>query len=96
MSEAASSITQKPARHPSERKITNVITAAIAEQAGVQQDSIDITLSFNHFDLDSLKAVIVLNRIEKFLGFDLSPTLVWNYPTIRELANHLAKEARKI
>lgn len=96
VSEAASSITQKPARHPSERKITNVITAAIAEQAGVQQDSIDITLSFNHFDLDSLKAVIVLNRIEKFLGFDLSPTLVWNYPTIRELANHLAKEARKI
>ncbi len=87
---------RKPGGIPSERKIIHVITGAIAEQAGVPQDSIDITLSFTHFDLDSLKAVMVLNRIEKFIGFELSPTLVWNYPTIQDLANHLALEARKI
>lgn len=89
---AAPTVVQAPSPRPSERKITGVITEAIAEQTGTPREAIDITLSFTDFEMDSLKAVIVLNRIEKFLDRELSPTLVWNYPTIQQLARHLALE----
>jgi acyl transferase domain-containing protein/NADPH:quinone reductase-like Zn-dependent oxidoreductase/NAD(P)-dependent dehydrogenase (short-subunit alcohol dehydrogenase family)/acyl carrier protein len=39
--------------------------------------------------LDSLMALELRNRLERNLRLKLSPTLVWNYPTITAIAAHL-------
>jgi acyl carrier protein len=44
------------------------------------------------FGIDSLMALEFRNRIEASLGLTLSATLIWKYPTIAELAAHLAGE----
>jgi hypothetical protein len=42
--------------------------------------------------LDSLTALELGNRLEASLGVTLSPTLMWNYPTIGALAPYLASK----
>jgi hypothetical protein len=42
-----------------------------------------------------MQAVALSGKLEEWLGRRLSPTLIYNYPTIAALANHLAGEARR-
>ncbi len=65
----------------------------IAEQLAVDPDDIDVNETFEHYSLDSAQALAIAGRAEKFLGFQLSPTLLWHYPTIATLAERLAEEA---
>src|SRR5690606_1826624 len=41
--------------------------------------------------MDSLMALELRNRLEKRAGVGLSPTLVWNHPSVVALADHLAE-----
>jgi acyl carrier protein len=67
--------------------------AQIAEQLTVDPDDIDVHETFEHHSLDSAQALAIAGRAEKFLGFQLSPTLLWHYPTITALSERLAEEA---
>ena len=46
---------------------------------------------FKSFGVDSLMGVELRQRLEKSLGLRLSSSVVWNYPTIAELGEHLAQ-----
>ncbi|MGV0024444.1 phosphopantetheine-binding protein [Phormidesmis priestleyi] len=65
----------------------------IAEQLTVDPGEIDVRETFENYSLDSAQALAVAGRAEKFLGFQLSPTLLWHYPTIAALSERLAEEA---
>ncbi|MGB7440471.1 MAG: acyl carrier protein [Coleofasciculaceae cyanobacterium] len=65
----------------------------VAEQLGVEVDEIDIDERLDNFGLDSAQAMIIMSKSEKVMGFELSPTLLWHYPTIESLAERLAEEA---
>ncbi len=65
----------------------------IAEQLAVNPGEIDVRETFENYSLDSAQALAVAGRAEKFLGFQLSPTLLWHYPTIAALSERLAEEA---
>lgn len=65
----------------------------MAEQLGMDPEDVDATATFDSYALDSAKAMLVASRAEKMLGFQLSPTLLWHYPTIQSLAQRLAEEA---
>jgi acyl carrier protein len=45
--------------------------------------------SFFDLGLDSLQAVAMRNRIERDLGIDLSPSLIFDYPSLADLLAHL-------
>jgi len=47
---------------------------------------------FFNFGLDSITSVEMMTALGARLGTSPSPTLAWDYPTIRELAAHLAGE----
>ena len=57
---------------------------------GVRKEDIDVDLPFSHYALDSVATVELTADIEDWLELRLSPTLVWDYPTISVLARHLA------
>jgi PfaD family protein len=69
------------------------LIAQLAAQLSIAEDEIDPAQPFAQFSLDSAAAVLVMARLEQFLGRPLSPTLVWNYPTIDALAAHLTSAA---
>ena len=51
---------------------------------------VDSHKAFKNLGLDSLTALELCNRLETGLKLSLSPTLVWNYPSIALLAAHFA------
>lgn len=65
----------------------------IAEQLAVDPAEIEPQETFEYYSLDSAQALAIAGRAEKFLGFQLSPTLLWHYPTIAALSDRLAEEA---
>ena len=63
----------------------------MAQQLDVDLDDIDIEEPFDNYELDSRKALVLLGRLEKWLGKELNPVVIFNYPTIAELATRLGE-----
>ena len=65
----------------------------IAHILGTHADEISLDDTFDSFGLASRDAVSLSGDLEDWLGRRLSPILLYQYPTIRELAVHLAPAA---
>lgn len=66
------------------------LKARIAEATEMSADDVDIDQPFSYYGMDSIVAVGLSGELEDWLGVKLSPTLTWDFPTIRLLAKHLA------
>ena len=53
----------------------------------------DLDRPLGHLGLNSLMAIELRNALEKSVGWPLSATLAWSYPTARALIGHLADDA---
>lgn len=73
--------------------LERLIQGWIAERLGVDPSRISTGKAFYDFGVDSVTAVEMIGGLGQRLGRSLSPTLVWDFPTIRELAAHLAAAA---
>ena len=69
------------------------LVSHIAEQLGVKPDDIDVRQPLDSYGLESAQAMLLVNQAEKFFGFQLSPILLWHYPTIEMLSQRLAEES---
>lgn len=65
----------------------------LSQELGIEPDDIDIREPFDSYGLDSTQAMVLASKAENILGVQLSPILLWNYPTIELLAQRLAKES---
>jgi malonyl CoA-acyl carrier protein transacylase len=70
--------------------IQNWLIAKIAKELQVTVDEIEIRQSFQYYGLSSLKAVSISGELQEWLGCELSPTLLYDYPNIEALAQYLA------
>ncbi|MCY1077694.1 type I polyketide synthase [Archangium lansingense] len=68
------------------------LAAALAQRLGLEVHTLDVHERFSRYGLDSLKATGFIAEVGEMLGRSLSPTLVWEYPTLESLARHLAGE----
>ncbi|HEY0068877.1 MAG TPA: acyl carrier protein [Chloroflexia bacterium] len=59
----------------------------------VEPQTIDVQEPFENFGLSSMDAVGLSGELESWLGIQLSPMLVYTYPTIESLAGYLAEES---
>nr|WP_255216492.1 SDR family NAD(P)-dependent oxidoreductase [Pseudenhygromyxa sp. WMMC2535] len=67
------------------------ITAQLAKVTGLSAAGIDVDRSFSESGVDSLLAVELINAIGDELGITLRTTVLFDRPTIRELASHLVE-----
>lgn len=63
----------------------------LAEQLGMEPQDIDICHPFSEYGLDSITGVSLAGDLQEWLGLELSPTLLWDYPSIETLAQYLAE-----
>src|SRR5690348_16828107 len=66
------------------------LTARLAEYLDLEPSEIDISAPFSSYGLKSVDAVGLSGDLEDWLGRELSPTLVYDYPDVIHLARYLA------
>lgn len=79
---------------PKAVEIQNWIISYLAELLEVDQEAIDITIPFDRYGLDSSAAIELSGDLEDWLGRELVPTLLYDYPTVEALAKHLSEECQ--
>ncbi len=77
---------------PTAETIQAWLVSHLAERLDIDADDVDIQAPFDSYDLESADALVLLSKLEKYLGRSLSPTLLWNYPNIEMLAQRLAED----
>ena len=71
-------------------QIQNWLVKYLAEELEITPDEVDVTIPFDDYGLDSYTAVGISGDLEDWLGCKLDPTLLYDYPTIKTLSQHLA------
>lgn len=80
------------AKSYSAEEIKAWLVSQISEQLGVDSSEIDVREPLDSYGLDSAQAMLLISKAEKLLQFELSPVLLWHYPTIEALAERLVEE----
>jgi acyl carrier protein len=68
------------------------LTALVGDLLEMPPDQIDVTARLDRYGLDSAAALSVVDSLERHLGRELDPTLLYDFPTIRTLVGHLLGE----
>jgi len=66
----------------------------LASSLEMADDEMDRDLSFERMGLDSSAAVALVGDLGDWLGFDLDPTMAYDYPSINLLSKEVARFAR--
>ncbi|NJR59423.1 MAG: acyl carrier protein [Cyanobacteria bacterium CRU_2_1] len=66
----------------------------LAELLEISPDEVDATISLHRYGLDSAVTVGLTGDLEDWLGRELDPTLLYDYPTIDALVQHLAEKSK--
>jgi acyl transferase domain-containing protein/acyl carrier protein len=71
-------------------KIQNWLITKLSDQFGLEESDVGVDDAFASFGIDSAQALSICGDLEVWLGKQLPPTLLWDYPTIQILSEHLA------
>jgi acyl carrier protein len=74
----------------SEETIQIWLLEEIARTTGLRPSQIDITRPFSAYGINSVAAAALSAELANWLGEPVEPTITWDYPTVKLLANHLA------
>lgn len=77
---------------PDVASIENLIKNTLAKKLNIDANSIKPQASFVSYGIDSVMAVELIQDLEDCLNQPLEATLLWNFPTVESLAQHLAQE----
>ncbi|ACB50374.1 hypothetical protein cce_1023 [Crocosphaera subtropica ATCC 51142] len=73
-------------------KIHTWLTTQVANTLNINFDEVDAGIPFERYGLESADIVAIMADLEDWLGCEIDdPTLMYEYPTIAELSEHLAE-----
>jgi len=78
----------------SQQQIANWLREHLARLLKLNIVQIDDALAFDEYGIASRDAVGMIGELGEWLGRELDPALVYDYPTIDELSNHLSTTPR--
>jgi acyl carrier protein len=81
-----------PKKTPTPAEVQDWLVSYLANLLEIDLDEVDVTVSFDRYGLDSATAIGMTGNLEEWLGYELDPTLIYDYPTIKALAENLAEE----
>jgi acyl transferase domain-containing protein len=74
--------------------IQDWLIGKIVKLTQLKEHEISVEDSFAKFGIDSANAIALTKELEYFLDVQLSPTLIWNYPSIDALSAYLSQTAK--
>lgn len=77
----------------SKQSIADWLIAWIAKELSMAPGDIDTRHSLLQYSLSSVTATILVGDLEDWLDLRLSPTMVWDYPSIDAMADFLSETA---
>ena len=72
-------------------KIREWIVSYMSNLLEIEPDEVDVETTFARYGLDSSAAIVLTGDLGDWLGIQLDPTLVYDYPTIAAIADYLAE-----
>lgn len=75
---------------PTVSVIEDWLIARLSQKLRIAAAEMDVQQPFSYYGLDSVDAVELMGDLETWLGRSLSPTVLWDYPSIQTLAHYLA------
>jgi acyl carrier protein len=66
----------------------------LAELLEIEPNEIDEDYEFERFGINSSAAVSLVGDLEEWLGFELSPSLFFEFNTISQVSQHLAQRVQ--
>ncbi|MDZ7992526.1 MAG: type I polyketide synthase [Nostoc sp. EfeVER01] len=85
---------QEAVIHQFEETIQNWLLFQLSAILNILPADIDIREPFVRYGLSSREAVSLVGDLEEWLQCHLSPTLLWEYPTIKTLVEHLTHKSK--
>jgi len=82
--------------HQSAEAIQGWLVSHLVEEIGIAPEEIDVRAPFESYGLDSMVMVSLTGELEDWLGWQLSPNLLYEYTSIEALSRHLAQEAQSL
>lgn len=79
---------------PSRVEIQAWIVSYLAQLLEIDPDEINVSIPFDQYGLDSSAAVGMTGDLEDWIGGKIDPTLLYDYPTIETLVQHLDEELK--
>jgi acyl carrier protein len=76
---------------PTTTEIQNWLASKIAALLEVSLQEIDIQEDLDFYGLESVEAITLSGELSDWVGRDLSPTIVREYPTIADIARYLTE-----
>jgi acyl carrier protein len=72
------------------------LVSHLVEENGIAAEELDVQAPFDSYGLDSMIMVTLTGELEDWLGWQLSPNLLYEYTSIEALSQHLAQEAQNL
>src|SRR5690348_14597221 len=79
-------------REPAQTKLVGWLSGYISDLLALDAADIDLDLSFSRYGLDSSAAVGMSGDLGTWLKLDIDPAVVYDYPCISRLAEHLSAD----
>ncbi|MFN6566837.1 hypothetical protein A6770_05240 [Nostoc minutum NIES-26] len=78
-----------------QQQISQWIKTYLADILEVEPEKVDENYEFERFGLNSSAAVSLVGDLEEWLGFELSPSLFFEFNTIAQVSTYLAEMAQE-
>ena len=72
-------------------EIENWLISKFSEQLAIPEKTISTKALVTSLGLDSMDAVMIAGELEEWLCIEVPSTLLWDYPTISQIATYVFK-----
>lgn len=74
--------------------IRDTLRGLVAQESALAPQDVEDDVNLGEYGVDSMAATSLIGRMEKLLDTHLSPTLIYEAPTIDELADAIEEAVR--
>ena len=72
-------------------EIEKWMAETLGDLLGIPVTEINVTTHFDRYGLDSSAAISITEMLGNYLGRNLDPRLLYDYPTVQSLVQHLVQ-----
>lgn len=73
--------------------IEDLMVTHVSKALEIDAEDVDVHTPLNDFGMDSMEMLSLGEELAEWLGFEVEATLLWYYPTIDKLSQHLAEKS---